>query len=310
MIIYTNSWMKNVAEELFPEAQFIDALEEREKFLENLKDATGIFGSGFAVTEKFLSKAPRLKAVSLTSVGYDHCDVTAMKNHNVMLTNTPDILTEGTADLGFALLMACGRRITEGQDMVRNGEWKTAIGEEIFGTDIYGKTLGIVGMGRIGQAIGKRGALGFDMKVLYQSRKAKKTPYEAQKVELEELLQKSDYVVVTTALTSDTKNLIGQKELMLMKKSGILINISRGPVVDEEALYEALKSKTIRSAGLDVFNKEPLPGDSKLRELTNVVLTPHIGSATFATREGMVRVAAENLRAALSGEKPKNLVTQ
>ena len=301
--------MKSVAKELVQDAVCVELSDP--KFPEYLKEAEAIFGLGLKVDKAFLDAAPKLKVVALTSVGYDGCDLNLIKERGIVLTNTPKVLNETTADLAFGLLMATARRIPETQEWLKAGNWKSAVTEEVFGTDIYGKRLGLIGLGGIGQAIAKRGHFGFDMEICYHTR-TKKTdlPFPATHMGLDELLKTSDFVMVILPLSSETKALIGKRELSLMKKDAILINAARGPIVDETALYEALKNKTIRAAGLDVFEVEPLPMTSPLLELKNVVLTPHIGSATDATRAGMVRVAAENLLAALRQETPKNLVTK
>lgn len=307
MILYTNKWMKSVAKELVKDAVCVEVSDP--KFPEYLKEAEAIFGLGLKADKAFLDAAPKLKVISLTAVGYDGCDLNLIKERGIVLTNTPQVLNETTADLAFGLLMSTARRIPEAQEWMKTGNWKGGVTEEIFGTDVHGKRLGLIGLGGIGQAIAKRGHFGFDMEISYHTR-TKKTdlPFPATHMGLDELLKTSDFVMVILPLSSDTKGLIGKRELGLMKKDAILINAARGPIVDEVALYEALKDKTIKAAGLDVFELEPLPMTSKLYELKNVVLTPHIGSATDATRAGMVRVAAENLLAALRHETPKNLV--
>lgn len=308
-IIYLNQWKTDIVKEIFPEIQILNSNDQ--KFDEHLLNAEAIMGLGIPVDEAFLKKAPKLKIVSLTSVGYDNCDVEAMTKRGVLLTNTPDILTETTADLAFALLMATARRITEGSEMIRRGDWKGSVTEEIFGTDIHGKRLGILGLGRIGEAIARRGHFGFGMKISYHSRHEKKDlNFKADYRSLDELLKESDFVVVTIPLSKETKGLLGSREFGLMKKEAIFINIARGPIVDEKALIEVLRDRKIRAAGLDVFDKEPLPMNSPLLELKNVVLTPHIGSATDKTREDMVRLAGSNIQAYFRGETPKNLVNR
>lgn len=302
-IIYSNQWLRSEAKAIFPEVQELSD--------EALAQAEAVMGLGVPVNEEFLKKAPKLKIVALTSVGYDNCDVDAMTKRGVLLTNTPDVLTETTADLAFALLMGTARRITEASEMIRRGDWKASVGEDIFGTDIFGKRLGIIGLGRIGEAIAKRGHFGFGMDVSYHSRHEKKDlQFKADYRTLEELLKESDFIVVTAPLTTETKGLMGPREFDLMKKSAIFINIARGPIVQEDALINALQEKKIRAAGLDVFDREPLPMNSPLLKLKNVVLTPHIGSATDHTRREMVRVAARNIESYFKGEIPKNLVNR
>jgi phosphogluconate 2-dehydrogenase len=221
------------------------------------------------------------------------------------------VLTETTADTGFALILAAGRRVVELANRVRSGQWNRNIGPAHFGTDVHGKTLGIIGMGRIGEALAQRGHFGFGMPVLYhsQSRKpAVEARFDAQYRSLEALLQEADFICLTLPLTAQTEKLIGAEQFALMRPESIFINISRGKVVDEGAMIDALRNNRIRAAGLDVFEREPLNHDSPLLQLNNVVATPHMGSATHETREAMARCAVENLLAALSGEKPANVV--
>jgi gluconate 2-dehydrogenase len=227
-----------------------------------------------------------------------------------MLTNTPDVLTESTADLGFSLIMSSARRVAELDAYTKAGNWKRSIEAPHFGTDVYGKTLGIVGMGNIGAAVARRGRLGFNMPVLY-SGNSRKTAIEqelgAQFRTLDQLLAESDFVCLVVPLSEKTKHMISTRELSLMKKSAILVNIARGPIVDEPALIKALQDGTIRGAGLDVYEKEPL-SESPLFALSNAVTLPHIGSATDETRQAMADRAYANLRAALLGDKPQDLV--
>jgi phosphogluconate 2-dehydrogenase len=310
-IIYTNSWKTGIAREIFPDVELINPLLERDRFNEALPDAVAVIGAGFRVDERFLALGRNLKIVALTSVGFDQCDVPLMNKRGVLLANTPDILTETTADLAFALLMATARRLTEASEMIKRGDWKTSIGEELFGMDIHGKRLGVIGLGRIGEAIARRGHFGFGMPISYYNRQEKKDlSFKADYRSLEELLKESDYVMISAPLTEETKGLIGDRELRLMKKEAILINIARGPLVDEAALVEALKSKRIRAAGLDVFNKEPIPLDSPFLGLANAVLIPHLGSATDRCREDMVKLAAGNVRDFLEQREPQTLVNR
>ena len=227
-----------------------------------------------------------------------------------MLTNTPDVLTESTADLGFALIMSSARRVAELDAWTKAGQWQASVPSALFGCDVHGKTLGIVGLGNIGAAVARRGRLGFNMPILY-SGNSRKTDLEhelgAQYRSLEQLLAEADFVCLVVPLSEKTRHLIGQRELQLMKPSAILVNISRGPVVDEAALVHALQHGTIRGAGLDVYEKEPL-SDSPLFQLKNAVTLPHIGSATHETRDAMAQRALANLRSALLGERPQDLV--
>lgn len=261
------------------------------------------------IDRKFIESCNNLKIIANYAVGYNNIDITAATENNIIVTNTPGVLTETTADLAWALIMAVMRRIVESDEYTRAGRFKGWAPELFCGTDIYGKTLGIVGCGRIGQATARRAA-GFNMPILYYNR-SKKEKFEeqtkAKKLGLEELLKRSDIVSLHLPLTDQTESLIDEQELDLMKETAFLINTARGPVVNESALVQALNSGSIAGAGLDVFEKEPQvhPG---LVELTNVVLTPHIGSATTSTRAQMAQMAADNIIEALSGNKPANVV--
>ncbi|HAC68491.1 MAG TPA: bifunctional glyoxylate/hydroxypyruvate reductase B [Pseudomonas sp.] len=276
-----------------------------------LPGAQGLLGASLRLDGPLLDAAPDLKVISSVSVGIDNYDVPDLTRRGVMLTNTPDVLTETTADTGFALILATARRVVELAGWVRDGQWNKSLGPSHFGTDVHGKTLGIVGMGRIGEALARRGAAGFGMRVLYHSSRPKPdvdARYDAQYRDLDDLLAEADYVCLTVPLNASTEGLIGARELALMKPNAILVNIARGRVVDEAALVEALQARRIRGAGLDVFVQEPLSVDSPLLGLDNVVATPHIGSATHETREAMARCAVDNLLEALAGRRPKNWV--
>lgn len=259
---------------------------------------------------ELLDAAPGLKIVANMAVGYDNIDVPAATTRHVPITNTPGVLTETTADLAWALLMATARRVVESDRFTREGRWETWSPMLLLGTDVHHATLGIVGLGRIGAEVAKR-ARGFDMRILYASRSRKpelERELGMQHVSLDELLRESDFVSIHTPLTPDTRNLIGARELALMKPTGILINSARGPIVDQQALTEALVARRIGGAGLDVFTEEPVSVQDPLLKLDNIVVLPHIGSATTATRGKMARIAAENLVAALAGNRPPNLV--
>lgn len=278
-----------------------------------LSQAHGIIGSGLAITPQLLDAAPNLKAIATVSVGYDNIPVDELTQRGIMLCNTPDVLTETTADTGFALIMATARRVVELAEWVKAGKWQTSIGPALFGSDVYGKTLGMVGFGRIGQAVARRGALGFGMQVLYSNASPKpalEKELGAQRRELNELLTEADFVCVTVPLTASTEHLIGADEFALMKPSGIFINIARGKVIDENALIHALNNNVIQAAGLDVFAQEPLSTDSPLPQMPNVVALPHIGSATHETRDAMAQRAVDNIRLALQGERPISLVNE
>jgi glyoxylate reductase len=250
-----------------------------------------------------------LKVISNYAVGYNNIDVEEATKSGVLVTNTPGVLTDATADLTWALLLACARRIPKSDSLVRDGRFVGWSPTLLLGREVYGKTLGIIGMGEIGAAVARR-AKGFGMKTIYHNRK--RNP-EAEKelgamyVSVDDLLRNSDYVSLHVSLNPETRHLIGEKEFAMMKPTAILLNASRGEVIDEKALIKALKEGRIDSAGLDVYEKEPRlsPG---LAELDNVVLTPHTGSATYESRDKMAVMAAENLVAGLRGERPPNLV--
>ncbi|WP_268799696.1 2-hydroxyacid dehydrogenase [Pseudomonas huanghezhanensis] len=283
-----------------------------QQFDEALPHAHGMIGAGRALGREQLANATQLEVVSSISVGYDNYDVGYLSERGIMLTNTPDVLTESTADLGFSLIMSSARRVAELDAWTKAGNWKRSIEAPHFGTDVHGKTLGIVGMGNIGAAVARRGRLGFNMPIIY-SGNSRKTEVEqelgAQFRTLDQLLAEADFVCLVVPLSEKTQHMISTHELSLMKKSAILINIARGPIVDEPALIKALQDGTIRGAGLDVYEKEPM-AESPLYQLSNAVTLPHIGSATTETRQAMADRAYANLRAALLGEKPQDLVNQ
>lgn len=283
----------------------------QQEVLSTLAQAHGIIGSGLAITPQLLDAAPNLEVIATISVGYDNIPVEELSQRGIMLCNTPDVLTETTADTGFALIMATARRVVELAEWVKAGKWQASIGPALFGSDVHGKTLGMVGFGRIGQAVARRGALGFGMRVLYSNashKPALEKELGAQRRELNELLAEADFVCVTVPLTADTEHLLGTNEFALMKPSAIFINIARGKVIDENALIDALENGVIQAAGLDVFEQEPLPSSSPLAKMPNVVALPHIGSATHETRDAMAQRAVDNICLALQGERPISLV--
>ena len=255
--------------------------------------------------------APKLKIVSQLAVGFDNIDVTEATKRGIYITNTPGVLTETTADFAWALLMAVARRVVEADKYVRTGQWKVGWHPSmLLGRDIYGATIGIVGAGRIGQAVARR-AKGFNMKILYYdviSRTELEKELGAKRVDLDTLLRESDFVSIHVPLKKETHHLINAEKLKLMKKTAYLINNARGPVVDEKALYAALKEGKIAGAGLDVFEQEPTPADNPLLKLDNVVVAPHISSASHETRSKMAEMVAENLVAFFEGRQPPNLV--
>ncbi|TQR35629.1 2-hydroxyacid dehydrogenase [Brevibacillus brevis] len=283
----------------------------RELLLEKIKHVDAVLTMlTERVDEEFLASTKRLRIVANMAVGYDNIDLEACRRHEVIVTNTPDVLTESTADLAFALLMATGRRLTEANRFLLQGEWTAWSPTLMAGQNVYGSTLGIIGMGRIGEAVARR-AKGFGMRILYYNRNRKPQAEQetgAQYADLAELLQESDYVVLLTPLTEDTRMLMGEKQFSLMKETAVFINVSRGGTVDESALYQALVDKKILAAGLDVFAVEPVPMDNPLLQLPNVVALPHIGSATVQTRAEMARLAAANIVEVLSGRGPLTAV--
>jgi glyoxylate/hydroxypyruvate/2-ketogluconate reductase len=262
------------------------------------------------VDDRIISSAPRLKVVANIAVGYNNIDIAACAARGIKVTNTPGVLDDSTADLAFTLMLSAARRVTEVERYIRQGGWKGWRLKQWLGTDVHHATLGIVGMGRIGQAIAKR-ARGFDMRVIYHNRKRVTEKIELELstswVTLEELLRQSDFVVLQVPYSPETHHLIGAAQLALMKPNAILVNSTRGGVIDDLALIDALKRGAIRAAGLDVFENEPKLHSGFL-ELDNVVMTPHVGSSTEATRRAMAMTAAHNAVAALTGGHPPNLV--
>lgn len=285
--------------------------EQLSAFQAALATAEGLIGSSYPVDEALLLGAPQLKVISSVSVGVDNYALEALAARGIMLCHTPGVLTETTADTVFSLIMATSRRIVELASLVREGRWTRNIGEDLFGRDVHGKTLGLLGFGRIGQAVARRGALGFGMPVLYHSRRpvdlAQDAPDlmgKAARTPLDELLQRADIVAAVLPLSRETRGLMGEREFGLMKPGAIFINGGRGATVDEIALLDALDHGSLRAAGLDVFATEPLPMESPLRMHPRVTALPHIGSATFETRHAMAVLATSNLLQALAGKRP------
>lgn len=279
----------------------------REKLLEEAKEVHALWTMlSDRVDSEVFEAAPNLKIVSNLAVGYNNIDLEAAHKHGVTVTNTPDVLTESTADLTFALLLATARRVIEAEKTVRSGDWQSWTPMGMTGQNVGGATLGIIGMGRIGEAVARR-AKGFGMDILYHNR-TRRNLEDVRYAEFEELLKTSDYVVILTPLTPETKGMIGAKELAMMKESACLINVARGGIVDEMALYEALKEKQIWGAGLDVFEQEPVPIDHPLLTLPNVTVLPHIGSATVQTRLEMMALNAEAIKACFENKSVKNRV--
>jgi phosphogluconate 2-dehydrogenase len=277
-----------------------------------LASADGMIGSSYPVTAALLAEAPRLKVISSVSVGVDNYPLHELALRGITLCHTPGVLTETTADTIFSLIMASSRRVVELANHVREGRWTRNVGEELFGWDVHGKILGILGFGRIGQALARRAALGFGMPVLYHSRRpvdlAHESPELAGKaihVAFDELLQRADIVAAVLPLSNETRGLMGAREFALMKPGAFFVNGARGAIVQEGALLQALDHGTLRAAGLDVFATEPLPQDSPLRTHPRVTALPHIGSATHETRYAMAEMATSNLLLALSGMAPR-----
>jgi glyoxylate reductase len=281
---------------------------------ELLRQVRGVDGLLSLLTDKIDSEVmdeagPQLQVISNLAVGFDNIDVQAATARKIPVGNTPDVLTDATADFAFALMMAVARRIPEAEHYVREGRWKTWGPMTLLGVDLNGATLGLVGFGRIGKAMAHR-ASGFDMRVIYYdpNEQESDSTMKATKADFETLLRESDFISLHTPLTLDTRHLIGSSAFSKMKPSAVLVNTARGPIVDMAALYQSLKENRIFGAGLDVTDPEPLPMDSPLLTLDNIVIVPHIASASKATREKMSWMAAQNLIAGLKGEPLPNCV--
>ncbi|WP_018905921.1 D-glycerate dehydrogenase [Variovorax paradoxus] len=288
-----------------------DPRKEPEAFAAALPGAHGLIGASHTVDAALLDAAPPLQVISSISVGVDNYPLAELHRRGIVLCHTPDVLTETVADTVFAILMATQRRVVELSTMVREGRWTKNIGDELFGTDVHGKTLGILGFGRIGQAVARRAALGFGMPVLYHARRPVDLAAQAPELQgrathtpLDDLLARSDIVLAMLPLTDATRGMIDAAFFARMKPGAAFINGGRGATVNEEALLHALDHGTLRAAGLDVFAKEPLPADSPLRTHPRVTPLPHIGSATHETRHAMAELATTNLLQVLAGEKP------
>ncbi|WP_445621497.1 2-hydroxyacid dehydrogenase [Kushneria sp. Sum13] len=278
---------------------------DRAAFRDAMAEADAFIGSNVKFDKALLDASPRLKVIASVSVGVDAYPLEEIQARNIVLTNTPEVLTDATADTGFLLLMMAARRAGEMERKVRGGQWQASLGRADFGVDITGKTLGVVGMGRIGQAVAQRGHYGFNMPVMFYNRSERpelEEAFDARQVSLETLFSESDFIVVTVALSEATRGLIDRNLLAATRDKAILINISRGQVVVEEDLAACLQDGTLYYAGLDVYEREPLAPDSALLSLDNAVLLPHIGSSTFETRNAMCDLAADNLNRVLKGE--------
>ena len=290
------------------EANQADELWPRDEFIRRLQGKAGVFTTGGERIDADVLKAcPDLKICANMAVGYNNFDVPAMTAAGVLATNAPGVLTETTADMGFALLMAAARRVTESEHFLRAGKWDRWAYDMMIGQDVFGSTLGILGMGRIGQAVARRGALGFGMNVIYHNRsrlpEAEEAAVKARYVGKEELLKTADHLVLVVPYSAESHHSIGAAELALMKPTATLVNIARGGIVDDVALAKALREGRLAAAGLDVFEGEPRVHPDLLA-CSNVVLTPHIGSATVPTRKAMANLAVDNLIGYLTGGKP------
>ncbi|HOZ91809.1 MAG TPA: D-glycerate dehydrogenase [Candidatus Syntrophosphaera thermopropionivorans] len=287
--------------EIFPENRAITHEELKEK----VKDIDALICLlTDNIDHEIIEAASNLKCISVYAVGYNNIDVETATKHGIVICNTPGVLTETTADLAWALIMSCARRIVEADCFVREGKFQGWEPMLMLGNDIFGKTLGIIGMGRIGRAVAHR-ALGFDMKVIYYDPQVdpESLPSDYVSVDLTTLCQNSDFISIHTPLTPETRHLIGEKEFNLMKPTAILINTARGPIIDEQTLISALKEHKIAGAGLDVYENEPVIPE-ELIKLSNVILLPHIGSASYETRTKMALLAAENAIAVIEGKNP------
>jgi gluconate 2-dehydrogenase len=282
-------------------------------FKEKLQDAEGITGLGLPVNAALLDAAPKLKIVSNVSVGHNNLDLKEMTKRGVLGTNTPGVLSNTVADLVFGLLLSTARRLPELDHYVKKGKWRGDLRADFYGMDVHHKTIGIIGMGRIGEEIAQRSHHGFHMNVLYHTRSRKphaEEKFQATYCELDDLLAASDFVVLMTPLTKETKGMLGAREFSFMKKSAIFINGSRGQTIIEKDLIAALEAGEIRAAGLDVFDVEPVEADNPLLTMPQVVTLPHIGSSTYQTELAMSELAVDNLLAGLNGERPMNLLNE
>lgn len=314
--VFVTRTVAQEAIELLSKYAEIDAWEEeepipRQEFIRRIADVDGILQwGGDPIDGEAMDAAPKLRVIANVSAGYDNIDVEAATRRGIRVSNTPGVVTESTADLAFALMLAISRRLIEMARIVIKGEWREFGPMEILGHDVHGKTLGIIGMGRIGAAVAQR-ARGFGMKVIYHNRH--RLPDEAELgaeyvKDIPTLLGRSDFVSIHVPLNKETRHLIGAEELSCMKPTAVFINTARGAVVDQQALYEALQRKQILAAALDVTDPEPMSPDDPLLKLENVIVTPHIGTQTLATATNMSVMGAQNLIAGLTGEPMPNCV--
>ncbi|SFM43638.1 2-hydroxyacid dehydrogenase [Salibacterium qingdaonense] len=293
------------------EVSVVRPKKEEDRFYEELSKADALYGAGLPIGEDLLQHAPNLKVISNVSVGYDNLDMEAISKRGITATHTPAVLIDTMADTMTGLMIATARRMPELNNMVKNGGWKKPLTSEHFGTNVHHKTLGIIGMGRIGEEVARRAALGFRMEVMYYNRRRKpeaETNTGASYAELEELLQSSDFVMVLTPLTNETRGLIDAQSFGSMQQHAVFLNGSRGKVVVEEDLIQALEEGEIAAAGLDVFEQEPVDPNHPLLGMDNVVALPHIGTATHETRHAMAMDAARQCVNGVKGRTPEHVI--
>ncbi|SFE38206.1 gluconate 2-dehydrogenase [Lentibacillus persicus] len=310
-VILYNQISEDLVQQMEKYCDVVKLSTDEERFSAEIPTAKGIIGSGLNVDIKLLNQAPELQIVTNISAGYDNLDLVELERRGIFATNTPDVLNETTADTVFGLMISASRRMPELDAYVKAGKWQSKITEEHFGMDIHHKTLGIIGMGRIGMAVAERAHFGFKMNVLYhnRSRKPEAEAYlKAEYAAFDDLLMQSDFVCLMAPLTPDTVNLIGKREFSLMKETGIFVNGARGTMVVESDLIDALRNGDIMAAGLDVYQNEPVEAANPLLKMDNVVTMPHIGSATRETRYKMGIIAVQNLIQGLNGEVPVNQI--
>jgi len=284
-----------------------------ETIKDEISDAEGMVILGLRIDDQLLDHAPKLKVTSNITVGYNNCDLEAMKKRNVLCTHSPGVLDETVADFVMGLLVSAARRLPELDTFTKEGRWVKGDMSELFGRDVHHSTLGIIGMGRIGEAVARRAKFGFEMDVIYYNRSRKEIVEKELGITykpMDELLAEADFLVTLTPLTAETTHLIGEREFGLMKEGSFIINASRGPVIDEEALIKALQSGKLAGAGLDVFEKEPLPKDSPLLSMKNVVTTPHIAAGTHQTMANLAWTAAKSMVGVLETGTSKNIVPE